>query len=62
LAFKCKEWAYGKGYGISVHTSEISGYIVVINCGFDVTDFHNTSELEAIFKACEFILTKIKND
>ena len=56
LAHKCKEWAIKNGYGISVHTSEISGFIVEINCGFDVTDFHNTSEPEAIFHACQWIL------
>jgi hypothetical protein len=59
LTHICKEWAIKKGYGISVHSSEISGYIVEINYGFDITDFHNISEPEAIFKACEWIL---KND
>ena len=56
LANKCKQWAIKNSYGISVHTSEISGYIVEINCGFDVTDFHNSSEPEAIFKACQWIM------
>ena len=56
LAHKCKEWANSQGYGLSVHTSEISGYIVEINYAFDITDFHNTSEPEAIFKACQWVL------
>jgi hypothetical protein len=56
LAHKCKEWAYRNNYGISVHTSEISGYIVEIQCCFSVTNFHNMNEPEAIFKACQWIL------
>lgn len=59
LAHKCKEWAFNKGYSISIHQSEISGYIAEIHCGWSVIDFHNKFEPEAIIKACEYILREI---
>lgn len=59
LAHKCKEWAFNKGYSISIHQSEISGYIAEIHCGWSVTDFHSRFEPEAIIKACEWVLKEL---
>lgn len=60
LAHKCKEWANKQGYSMSVHQSEFSGYVVELNYGFSIVDFHNKLEVEAIIKASEWILKEIK--
>lgn len=59
LSNKCKEWAFSKGYSISIHQSEISGYIAEVHCGWSVTDFHSRFEPEAIIKCCEWVLKEI---
>lgn len=66
LAHKCKEWASTKGYILFSKTRLSSS---LASCYFDTMgihdyedDFHNDfraeTEPEAIFKACEWILTK----
>ena len=57
--FKCKEWAFNKGYSISTHQSELSGYILELRWGWSVIDFHNKFEPEAIIQACEWALKEI---
>ena len=55
FAFKCKEWALSKGYGIysSCKSSSISqdGILLWISSG-------ENNEIKTIIKACVFILTK----
>ena len=58
LAHMCKEWAFSKHYGVSVHTSEISGYIVELQAGFAVSSFHGQLEYEAMFRAYEWLLNQ----
>lgn len=55
LAHKCKEWAYNKGFDIY---SDFNGADVChIGSNYSVAPFHyNFTELEAIFKACQWIL------
>ena len=66
LANKCKEWAYSQGY---ILFSKIRLSSSLASCYFDVmgkhdyedsyhNDFRAETESEAIFKACEWILTK----
>ena len=66
LAHKCKEWAYSQGY---ILFSKIRLNSSLASCYFDTmgkhdyedgyhNDFRAETEPEAIFKACEWILTK----
>ena len=66
LAHKCKEWAYSQGY---ILFSKIRLNSSLASCYFDTmgkhdyedeyhNDFRAETESEAIFKACEWILTK----
>jgi hypothetical protein len=52
LAHKCKEWAYSIGY---VLNSNSKSYCDVCDTGF-ITGFEATTEPDAIFKACQWIL------
>lgn len=55
FAFKCKEWALGKGYFI-YSTNELS-FIKTLSLE-TIETFANgkDTEIECIFKACEWIL------
>ena len=61
LAHKCKEWAYSKhGYLLNSRrtfkTKYLLGYCEVVkDCEFYYSEYSNT-EVEAIFKACQWIL------
>ena len=66
LAFECKKWAYSQGY---ILFSKIRLSSSLASCYFDVmgkhdyedsyhNDFRAETESEAIFKACQWILTK----
>ena len=52
LANKCKKWAYSIGY---VLNSNSKSYCDVCDTGF-ITGFEATTEPDAIFKACQWIL------
>lgn len=61
LAFKCKEWAF-KNHKIIINsritskTELINGYAEIIkNCDYLYGDYADT-EVEAILKACEWIM------
>ena len=61
FAFKCKEWAYKKGYslvdGIDTVGSKIC-YIMEIT-GFSIDYYYEqTNNYVDVFKACEWILSK----
>ena len=57
LAHKCKEWAYSKNYDIRSCLGVGVGYAWIFEGGAKpIRDFHCTSEQEAIFKACQWIL------
>ena len=64
FAFKCKEWAENKGYIIFSKNKECLIYSIdevydVIECLNQYEDyFESDTEVEAIIKACEFILIK----
>ena len=66
LAHKCKEWAYSQGY---ILFSKIRLNSSLASCYFDTMgkhdyedeyqdDFRAETEPEAIFKACQWILTE----
>ena len=66
LSNKCKEWSYTQGY---ILFSKIRLNSSLASCYFDTmgkhdyedgyhNDFRAESEPEAIFKACQWILTK----
>ena len=66
LAYMCKEWAYSQGY---ILFSKIRLNSSLASCYFDTmgkhdyedeyhNDFRAETESEAIFKACQWILTK----
>ena len=60
FAFKCKEWAYIQGYLLK---SEINGCLVCERntfMGSDTEWFNGISEIEAIIKACNWILENSK--
>ena len=69
LAYKCKQWAYSVGYDlVCTNTSNDSNYCVYCyildkDWRFGVDDFNDRiayksglTEVEAIFKACQWIL------
>ena len=61
FAFKCKEWALEKGFKIQSQinqSNEGHSYITIKNDDVWAKGFFENTELEAIIKACEFILTK----
>ena len=58
--FKCKEWAYTQGYNLK---SEIAGCLMCQRTSFMGSDeewFNGSSEIEAVIKACEYILQQTK--
>lgn len=64
LAHKCKMWALSKGYylraeqGINYKDNEMWSCFLNkdMNDGASFVDYWNISEIEAIFKACEWLL------
>lgn len=68
LAHKCKNWAFKQGYelfsSILSNDNQMRGNCLVIRVESDhetVLKITNAdTELEAIFKACEYIMEKIK--
>lgn len=65
FAFKCKEWALKKEYVISSHSKyKLDGYNCIIYCnnGEIDEDFTSDTEIEAIIKACEWILNQEELD
>lgn len=54
LAFKCKEWAYSKCNEIISYTEGCE--IFQTQMGEKIKDFYADTEIEAIFKACQWIL------
>ena len=70
LAHKCKEWAKSKGYylraaqGINYHDNLQWTCFLNINMddGAEYIDYWNSTEVEAIFKACQWILDKDSSD
>ncbi len=62
FAFKCKEWAFDKGYPFNVLYRH--DYLDRCELKYDVDlynhrkSFYSDIEYEAIIKACEFILIK----
>ena len=66
LSNKCKEWALSKDYylraeqGINYYDNLQWTCFLNINMddGAEYIDYWNSTEPEAIFKACEWILTK----
>ena len=65
IAFKCKEWAYRRGFciysgysknSINLCIAELNGWICE-TLDFKMI-FNSNSEIEAIIKACEWILEK----
>lgn len=68
LAHKCKEWANKQGYkkvysGIYESTDQGSMYICILDSNdTNCKDFWADTEVEAIFKACEWILTNVKTN
>lgn len=70
FSFKCKEWAYTKGYILSSNNYYKGGCCQVIQengeecteCGecTAIIFIHSFTEIEAIFKACEWIQENIK--
>ena len=67
LAHKCKEWTLKKGFSIHSFITEVSGeseiYKYVKNYGWRLIQIENDStEPEAIFKACEWIYAQLKKE
>ena len=70
LSHKCKEWAFDKGYSLESAKRAVLGKDnkmtnAWICCGFTSTyevlpNFTATTEPEAIFKACEWIMEQTK--
>ena len=63
FAFKCKEWAFDKGYTLTSGNN----HLIFMSCSIrrtltddDWTDFYSDTEPEAIFKACEYIMEQTK--
>lgn len=57
LAHKGKEWAFNRGWEISSGVIKKSGYMCFIQeaPSSKLYDFYGNNEVEAIFKACEWI-------
>ena len=69
FAFKCKEWAFSKGYIISSGLTPVlgvnkDGWAEVFSSSTPLDGklrtFKQLSELEAVFRACEWILKGAK--
>jgi len=64
LAHKCKEWAYNKGFKIisGERLQDINALFIIeitdMKYNLVYREFHK-SEIEAIIKACEWILEKV---
>ena len=61
FAFKCKEWAFKNKYKIQSQinaSNESHSHITKKNDDYWAKGFFENTEIEAIIKACEFILTK----
>ena len=57
--FKCKEWALGQGY--EIFTSGIKCSVYKISKGWIIDQLESTSEQQAVFDACQWILdNKVK--
>ena len=61
LAHKCKDWAYSKDYSYLSGRDDIffHSYKYICSVGIDESsteDFYADTEVEAIFKACQWIL------
>ena len=65
LAFKCKEWAYTKSnYTLETSSNPFGGFCIIEIYQIDVEKLYNKpdsiyrgkNEVEAIIKACEWIL------
>ena len=65
FAFKCKDWAFSKGYIVSSGLTPVlgvnkDGWAEVFSSSFPLDGklrtFKQLSEPEAVFKACEWIL------
>ena len=54
FAFKCKAWAYSKCYEIISYTE--GSKIYQTQLGETIEEFYAESEIQAIFKACEWIM------
>lgn len=62
IAFKCKEWAFNKMYFLSSGLDTSGGWCLIrdINKSF-VNEKNPYTEIEAIIKACEWILNNQGN-
>ena len=63
LAFKCKEWAFDKGFVLKSYKKQgaLSGtYHYAIDINENVAEWLSNTEQEAIFKACEWIMEQTK--
>ena len=70
FTFKCKEWAFSKGYIVSSGLTPVlgvnkDGWAEVFNSSTPLDGklhtFKQLSEIEAVFKACEWILESKDN-
>ena len=65
FAFLCKEWALTKGYKIqSQLNSENKGHVHISKIADKelANGFFENTEVEAIFKACEYILKELNEN
>ena len=70
LAYRCKEWALSKGYILSSNNYYNGGCCQIIQrngeecieCGESSTFkyIHSFTEIEAVIKACEWLMEEIK--
>ena len=62
LAHKCKEWAFEQGVEIVTYKRAFKTYRALPKGlkGIQTPEITEDSEAEAVFKACEWILEKIK--
>ena len=64
LAHKCKVWAFHNGYWLSIRLYEPNGFNIVVFSHIhsqlqqDLKEINDKTEVEAIFKACQWILDK----
>lgn len=60
FAFKCKEWAYEKNYELRSWKGYCACVYLLDGYGFNQKDYTANTEIEAIIKACEWILKEVK--
>ena len=63
--FKCKEWANRLGYDLSTHSSFGKHYCDIHEMGQQEPEYcisENSLEQQAVFDACQWILTQVKED